>query len=89
MVGEEHHPGAGVQAGVGQRVQYSAHRGVGGRDGAVEVGQILAHLNGIGEIVRRIDGVGVGGLVAIPRIRSVRFEEAGRQHERLAGIVVA
>ncbi len=55
MVGEEDHPGAGVQSGVGKGVQYSADRRVGGGDGSVEFGQILAYLNGIGQIVGRID----------------------------------
>ena len=89
VVGDEHHPRAGVQSGGGKRVQYPADRGVGGRDGSVEVGQILAHLNGIGQIVGRIDSGGVGRFVAIPRIRAVRFEEAGRQQKWSAGVMVA
>ena len=66
----------------------SAHRGVGSRDRSVELGQILAHLNGIGQIVGCIDSGGVGGFVAIAWIGAMRFEEAGGQQERLAGVMV-
>ena len=89
MVGEEHHPRAGVQPGIGERVQYPADCGVGGRDGSVEFGQILAYLNGIGQIVGRIDSGGVGRLVAIPRIGPVRFEKARGQQKWSAAVVVA
>ena len=89
MVGEEDHPGAGVQSGGGKGVQYLADRGVGGRDGSVEISQILPYLNGIGQIVGRIDSVGVGGFVTVSRIRPVGFEEPGSQQERLIGVMVA
>ncbi len=89
MVGEEDHPGALVQPGGGKGVQYPADRGVGGRDGSVELGQILAYLNGIGQIVGQIDSVGVGGFVTLSRVWPVGFEEPGRQQERLVDVVVA
>ncbi len=85
VVGEEDHPRAVVETGGGKRVEYPADCRVGGRDGSVEVGQILAHFNGIGQIVGRVDRSGVGRLVAIPRIGPVCFEEARRQQKRSAG----
>lgn len=76
MIGEEHHPGRGVQARLGQGVEQLAHRGVGDGDRAVEVGEVLPHVGEVGKVVGQLHGVGVGGFVAFPRVGSVRFEEA-------------
>ena len=83
MIGEEHHPGVGIQSGFDQRVQNPADRGVGRGDGAVKVGEIAAHLRGVGQVVGQIDGRAVRRLVAVPRVGPVGFEEPRRQQERL------
>ena len=83
MIGEEHHPGAGIQPGLVQRVQYLADRGVGRGDGPVEVGEIAAYLRGVGQVVGQLDGRAVGRLVAVSRIGTVGFEKSRRQQKRL------
>ena len=83
VVGEEHHPGVAVQAGLGQGVEQLADRGVGDGDRAVEVGEVLPHVGDVGQVVGQVDGVGVGGFVAVARVGPVRLEEAGGQQERL------
>ena len=83
MVGDEHHPGVAsspVSASV------SSNRPTAASAAAMDrrIGEILAHLIGIGQIVGRIDSGGVGRFVAIPRIGPVGLEEAGRQQKRSA-----
>ena len=82
VVGHEHHPGRAVESGLGQGVEQLPDRGVGHRDRAVEVGQVLAHVGQVGQVVGQADRVGIGRLVPFPRIGPVRLEEARGQQER-------
>ncbi|KXW66219.1 hypothetical protein MPHL43070_21105 [Mycolicibacterium phlei DSM 43070] len=80
VVGQEHHPGGAVQAGLGERVEQPADGGVGDGDRAVEVGEVLAHLRGVGQVVGHLDRRGVGGFVTV--VGPVGLEEPGGEQER-------
>ena len=83
MVGHEHDPGGAVKTGGGQCVEQLADGGIGDRDRAVELGEVLADFVGVRQVVGHGDVVGVRGLVAVARVGAVRFEEARGQEERL------
>jgi hypothetical protein len=47
VVGEEHHPGGPVEAGLGECVEQSADRGVGDLDRTIELGEVSADRGGV------------------------------------------
>jgi hypothetical protein len=83
MVGQENHPGGAVEAGFGEGVEQSADGRVGDGDRAVKLGEVLADLPGIGQVVGDGDLVGVRGLITLTRVGPVRLEEARGEQERL------
>ena len=82
MVGQENHPGGAVEAGFGEGVEQLADGRVGDGDRAVELGEVLADVPGIGQVVGDGDLVGVRGFIALTRVGPVRLEEARGEQER-------